>query len=92
MGSPEREPERRGTESPQHNVTIAKPFAIGRCAVTRGQFAAFVNSAGHKTEGGAVVWKGSERKEDPKASWRNPGFAQDDNHPVVCVSWNDAKA
>jgi hypothetical protein len=25
-------------------------------------------------------------------SWRNPGFTQGDTHPVVNVSWNDAKA
>jgi hypothetical protein len=55
MGSPEGEPERLGHERPQHNVTIAKPFAIARCAVTRGQFAAFVDSRGHKTEGGASI-------------------------------------
>jgi formylglycine-generating enzyme required for sulfatase activity len=24
--------------------------------------------------------------------WRSPGFAQDDSHPVVCMSWDDAKA
>lgn len=38
MGSPENEPEResvqKGTESPQHPVTIEKPFAVSRCAVT----------------------------------------------------------
>jgi formylglycine-generating enzyme required for sulfatase activity len=22
--------------------------------------------------------------------WRNPGFTQDDAHPVCCISWNDA--
>ena len=96
MGSPKDEPQREswkaGTESPQHEVTIPKPFAIGRCAVTRGQFGAFVTATGHKMEGGARVWTGKEWKDDPSKSWRDPGFAQDDSHPVVCVNWEDAKA
>jgi formylglycine-generating enzyme required for sulfatase activity len=25
------------------------------------------------------------------ASWRSPGFDQDDRHPVVCANWEDAK-
>lgn len=28
----------------------------------------------------------------PAANWRAPGFAQGDNPPVVCVSWNDVQA
>ncbi|HEX7768920.1 MAG TPA: SUMF1/EgtB/PvdO family nonheme iron enzyme, partial [Dokdonella sp.] len=27
-----------------------------------------------------------------RPDWRDPGFAQDDRHPVVCVSWDDANA
>jgi formylglycine-generating enzyme required for sulfatase activity len=76
MGSPDDEPEIDGNEGPRHEVTFARPFAVGRHAVTRGQFAAFVNATGHKT---------SDR-------WRNPGFKQDDSHPVVCIRWEDAKA
>jgi formylglycine-generating enzyme required for sulfatase activity len=38
-------------------VTIAKPFAVGRFAVTRGEFAAFVAATGHKTDGGCYVWE-----------------------------------
>jgi hypothetical protein len=76
MGSPEDEPERHESEGPQHEVTFAHRFAVGRDAVTRGQFGTFVNATGHKAA-------------DP---WRDPGFAQDDSHPVVCVSWDDVKA
>ena len=28
----------------------------------------------------------------PLVSFRNPGFAQDDRHPVVCTSWEEATA
>jgi formylglycine-generating enzyme required for sulfatase activity len=73
-------------------VAIAKPFAVARYPVTRGEFAAFVNTTGHKMDGGAYVWNGKEWKTDPSKSWRDPGFSQDDRHPVVCVSWKDAQA
>jgi len=79
------------SEQPPHKVAVGVPFAVGRFTVTRGQFAAFVNATGHKAEG-AHVLKGDKRELDPKASWRNPGFAQNDNHPVVCVNWDDAIA
>ncbi len=29
---------------------------------------------------------------DPRYSWRYPGFAQGDDHPVVNITWNDAVA
>jgi hypothetical protein len=89
MGSPEDEPERRSNEDPQHEVRIPRDFAVGRHAVTPGQFAAFVKATGHKAEG-AYIWKGDKYEFDPNGSWRNPGFTQDDSHPVVCVNWNDA--
>ncbi len=96
MGSPESEPERegwqKGTESPQRTVTIDQSFAVGRHAITRGQFAAFIKATGHKMDGGAYVWKGDKGEHDQNGSWRSPGFAQDDSHPVVCVSWDDANA
>jgi formylglycine-generating enzyme required for sulfatase activity/lysophospholipase L1-like esterase len=92
MGSPAGEKNRSDDEGPQHEVTIGKAFAVGRFAVTRGEFAAFVRDTGHKTEGGCYAYIGSEWKQHLDQSWRSPGFEQDDRHPVVCVNWDDAKA
>ena len=87
-------------ESPQHEVRIDYPFAVGQVEVSRGEFRRFVAASGYRTdaerEDGCYVLKANasdfdfELKGD--ADWRNPGFAQTDQHPVVCVSWNDAQA
>ncbi len=79
-------------EGPQHKVTIATPFAVGRFPVTRSEFAAFVKETGHTIPNEAYTHEGGLWKMHTGRSFRNPGFAQDDNHPVVCVSWADAKA
>jgi len=90
MGSPVGEPD-RGNDEMQHEVTIGKPFAVGRFAVTRGEFAFFVKDTGHLTARDncyAYVGRGTKAL----GSWRSPGFEQDERHPVVCVTWNDGKA
>lgn len=46
MGSPENEPERQIYEGPQHKVTIAKPFAVGKFAVTFAEWDACVAAGG----------------------------------------------
>jgi formylglycine-generating enzyme required for sulfatase activity len=96
MGSPEGEAGRDADEGPQHRVTVSRPFALGRFAVTRGEFAAFVSATGYRTagerEGGIYVWDGEAWKLDPERNWRSPGFEQTDRHPVVGVDWDDALA
>lgn len=67
-------------------------FALGRYEVTRGEYATFVAATGHSADGGCHVLDGGQWRYDPRASWREPGFAQDDSHPVVCVGWADAWA
>ena len=95
MGSPLAE---EGHEIPEvlHKVKITHPFFMGMHHVTRGQFSAFVGDTNYKTdaekEGHAWVFADPEFKKMPGANWRNPGFEQADNHPVVEVSWNDAMA
>ena len=92
MGSPQDEAKRANEHEDQVRVSITQPFAVGVFAVTRGEFAAFASATKHKPDGGCYVRIGSEWKELQDRSWRSPGFAQDDRHPVTCVNWHDAKA
>ncbi|MBY0459660.1 MAG: formylglycine-generating enzyme family protein, partial [Gemmataceae bacterium] len=96
MGSPKEEKDRSDDEA-QHEVTLTKDYFLGVYEVTRGQFKAFVDDTGYKTEGeadgtGGYGWDAAKKDwvKDAKYTWRNPGFAQTDEHPVVLVSWNDA--
>jgi formylglycine-generating enzyme required for sulfatase activity len=88
MGSPSGKKERNSDEGPQHVVTIGKPFAVGKLHVTRDQFAAFVTETGYAASTTCFKWPSAKGD----GSWRDPGFAQDGSHPVVCVSWDDAMA
>ncbi len=87
MGSPETEQGRWNDEGPQHVVTLGKAFAVGKWHVTVDQFAAFVQETGYA---GTKCYKWPSLNRD--GSWRDPGFAQDGSHPVVCVRWADAQA
>ena len=51
----------------------------------------FAQTTGRKNDG-CFVWAGREFEIDQTRDWRNPGFPQDDTHPVACVSWEDASA
>ena len=97
MGSSEAETRREGAkdeavadERPQRAITIKQAFALAQSAVTRGEFAAFVRESGHDPRG-CVVYAGGTWSFNPERSWRNPGYAQTDQHPVVCVSFEDAQ-
>jgi len=84
----------------QHEVTISKPFYMGITHVTVDQFAAFVKDSGYKTDAEKAGWSVGFEIKDGKidwkkvdgCSWRNPSFDQKGDHPMVQVSWNDAKA
>jgi formylglycine-generating enzyme required for sulfatase activity len=92
MGAAAREVGSGDAERPRHEVRIAEPVAVGRFEITRGQYAAFVEASRHKAEGSCFVWVGSEWINQPGRHWRDPDFVQNDDHPAVCVSWQDARA
>ena len=85
-------------ETPRHLVRITRPFYLGIYQVTRGQFKQFVAAGSYKTEAetnGKGGWGYDGQcllQQKPEYNWRNPGFPQTDDHPVVNVSWNDATA
>jgi len=64
-------------ESPQHWVGIEQSFALGRYPVTVGQWRQFARATGWQTQS--------------ETDWQDPGFAQNDDHPVVGISWHDAQ-
>lgn len=87
-------------EYPSHKVRISKPFFLSRYEVTVGQFRRFTESTGYLTEAevdGTGGWgynihtKKSEGRRS-YFSWRDTGYPQTDEHPVVNVSYHDAMA
>lgn len=101
MGSTPEERAREGVpavfgdhEGPVRDIAIAKPFAIATTETTRGQFAQFARETSRPLPTECATYN---PKEDSwagvpgnVANWQKPGFAQDDTHPVVCVSFVDA--
>jgi formylglycine-generating enzyme required for sulfatase activity len=92
MGSPAGEEGRGDEEGPQHSVAIGAPFALGRFAVTLGEFGAFVEATGHAMPDEMYTFENEKWETRKGRSFRNPGFAQTPRHPVVGVSWDDAAA
>jgi formylglycine-generating enzyme required for sulfatase activity len=81
----------------EHHIKLTN-FAISEREVTVGDWKLFVGSTGYITDAeanrnktGCMVVSDYPVKDEYKQgiSWRNPGFFQDDDHPVVCVSLND---
>ena len=99
MGSPFEEEGRvlpNHADEPLHLQRINRPFFMAVHPVTRTHFAVFVRATGYATEaetqGGSGRWTGSAWEKTEGLCWSAPGIPQTDDHPVVCVTWNDAQA
>ena len=59
-------------------------------------FRAYAEATDYVQTGGASVLKFTDGNPswelDEAASWEKPGFEQSEDHPVVCVSWEEARA
>ena len=91
-----------GDERPVHEVCVSD-FYLGRYEVTNEEFRKFVDATGYRTtaEQKGTGWGldadgPGEWKERSGLSWRHPLWPGDSieqkmNHPVVQVTWHDAK-
>ena len=88
-------------EIPKHRVFL-EAFYIDKYEVTNARFQQFVQTTGYRTqaerEGGGKIRTGAKTwAQVPDATWRAPrgqgsSIAGLEAHPVVQVSWHDAKA
>ncbi|MBU3005058.1 SUMF1/EgtB/PvdO family nonheme iron enzyme [Paraglaciecola arctica] len=83
-------------ERPVQTQDLKQSFGISETEISVKAFETFVNSTSYVTD--AEKQKGCAAYEDGQAvwkedrNWRAPGFAQNENNPVVCVSMRDANA
>ena len=92
MGSPSYEEERNDAEGPVHRVMIGEAFAVGVYEVTRGEYERFVGATDHAAGNACYTDEEGKVEERAEPNWRDPGYRQSGEHPVVCVSWTDAYA
>lgn len=82
-------------ELPRHEVCV-NGFWLAKYPVTVGQFRQFIEATNYQTDaekaGESYTFADNEFKSVKGVNWKNPGFEQDDDHPAVCISWNDAVA
>lgn len=96
MGNPEGAPNTEPDESPPTRVNFTSDFWIGATEVTVAQWRYFADVTGYITDAevsGAGLFLIKKKAGDRQIglTWRNPGYAQEENHPVVGISWNDAQ-
>jgi formylglycine-generating enzyme required for sulfatase activity len=65
---------------------------VGRYLVTVAQFDRFVKATGRNVFGGCTVDMAGTWGLGATRSYLDPAFPQTEEHPAVCVTWDDAKA
>lgn len=83
-------------ENASRQVHLDHAFAISATPITVAQYETFVNQTAYQTDAElqklCIAVDNAEITPQPGSYWRNPGFKQSAQSPVVCISRNDAKA
>ncbi|MEZ5710769.1 MAG: formylglycine-generating enzyme family protein [Blastomonas sp.] len=86
MGSPENEKGHQFTEGPQIEITIAKPFAVGKYELTWEEWEACVAKRGCEDNSHKAY------AANPDPDWTGDAGYGRGARPVINVSWDDADA
>ncbi|MEZ5461840.1 protein kinase [Dokdonella sp.] len=84
-----------GSRAGPELVIITSSLAFARRETTRGEFSAWWRAGGQRQFAGkepSCRDRESIFRSSRKRGWQNPGISQDDSHPVVCVSFDQAQA
>jgi len=82
-------------EGPVRTATIEHVLAMSQHETTRAQFKEFIDATGYVPVDNSQCFSWNFTSYLGYVSWHtweNPGFYQQETHPVVCVSWRDATA
>ena len=88
-------------DRPKQRARIRENFAMAKTEVTLAQFRQFMTESNHQQQSmvyqgttyvGCNYFDGKRYGYVQRHSWEDPGFPQNEESPVVCVSWSDATA
>ncbi|WP_289031027.1 formylglycine-generating enzyme family protein [uncultured Paraglaciecola sp.] len=85
-----------GNEQPKHKVSL-RSFKLSKYETTVKEFRQFVEATDYKTSNKCWIWQEVTKDHNwginmHEGNWKTPKYAPSDNHPVMCVTWEDAKA
>ncbi len=86
LGSGANDPDRQPGEQPATVAPVPKPLAFGRLEIQRQEFSRFVEETSFHSTTACDVGK-----RRGVFNWQNPGFEQDERHPVVCLSQTEVR-
>jgi formylglycine-generating enzyme required for sulfatase activity len=81
-------------EGPVRRITINYAYAVGKYEVSNAEYRRFINDTGHVSARDCNLLRDGTYRAEPGTNWQDPGYQRPirENEPVVCISWNDAKA
>lgn len=94
LGAEPHEANAKQGDGPLRSVNIDYTLAVAKTEITRAQYRSFMAASHYAmTDNGCNTWANNRILGFVKShNWDHPGYPQNEQHPVVCVSHDDAQA